>query len=214
MNSIRAEYRSPQEWYSALLCGAAWQTRLEDLEKSKAADVDDLLAEAWDLLGTGMAKQFWGIHKHNILLAIEEVWEASELSLPLLKIQVIGMLMLEWLEKHYGACLSALKKPALAAKKEERAAQKQTVQAAAVRDEQQQDVAEKLKPIFFGEVDDARDFLVSIQGMKSTQITAKVNQLVRENKISELSKRRDLWKVLHDCGIYEKSESNWNQQVK
>ena len=73
---------------------------------------------------------------------------------------------------------------------------------------------DKLKPIFFGQIEDARDFLVSIQGMKPTQIIEKVNQLVSEKKISDMSKHRDLWKVLHDCGIYDKSESNWNQQVK
>ena len=81
-------------------------------------------------------------------------------------------------------------------------------------DEQQQDVVEKLKPMFYGQAEDAKAFLVSIQGMKATQITDKVNQLVADNKISELSKHRDLWKVLHDCGIYERSESNWNMQVK
>ena len=80
-------------------------------------------------------------------------------------------------------------------------------------DEQQQEVVEKLKPIFFGIEADAREFLVSIVGMKATQITTKVNQLVDEGKISPLSSHRDLWRVLHDCGLYEKSESNWNQQV-
>lgn len=81
-------------------------------------------------------------------------------------------------------------------------------------DEQQHDVVEKLKPMFYGQVEDAKAFLVSIQGMKPTQITAKVNQLVKEKKISEMSRKHDMWKVLRDCGIYEKSESNWNQQVK
>ena len=81
-------------------------------------------------------------------------------------------------------------------------------------DEQQQDVVERLKPMFYGEIEDAKAFLVSIQGMKPTQITDKVNQLVSERKISDMSKHRNLWKVLHDCGIYDKSESNWNQQVK
>ena len=88
------------------------------------------------------------------------------------------------------------------------------VQPSAQLDEQQQDVVEKLKPMFYGQIEDAKAFLVSIQGMKPTQITDKVNQLVREKKISDMSKHRDLWKVLHDCGIYDKSESNWNQQVK
>jgi hypothetical protein len=88
------------------------------------------------------------------------------------------------------------------------------VQPSTELDEQQQDVVEKLKPMFYGQLEDAKAFLVSIQGMKPTQITDKVNQLVREKKISDMSKHRDLWKVLHDCGIYDKSESNWNQQVK
>ena len=87
-------------------------------------------------------------------------------------------------------------------------------QPSAELDEQQKDVVERLRPIFYGQIDDAKAFLVSIQGMKPTQIIDKVNQLVKAKKISEMSKHRDLWKVLHDCGIYNKSESNWNQQVK
>jgi hypothetical protein len=87
-------------------------------------------------------------------------------------------------------------------------------QPSAELDEQQKDVVEQLRPIFYGQIDDAKAFLVSIQGMKPTQIIDKVNQLVKAKKISEMSKHRDLWKVLHDCGIYDKSESNWNQQVK
>ena len=88
------------------------------------------------------------------------------------------------------------------------------VQPSTELDEQQQDVVEKLKPMFYGQIEDAKAFLMSIQGMKPTQITEKVNQMVSEGKISELSCHRDLWKVLHDSGIYDKSESNWNQQVK
>ena len=88
------------------------------------------------------------------------------------------------------------------------------VQPSTELDEQQQDVVEKLKPMFYGQIEDAKAFLVSIQGMKPTQITDKVNQLVSDKKISDMSMHRDLWKVLHDCGIYDKSESNWNQQVK
>jgi hypothetical protein len=87
-------------------------------------------------------------------------------------------------------------------------------QPSAELDEQQKDVVERLRPIFYGQIDDVKAFLVSIQGMKPTQIIDKVNQLVKAKKISEMSKHRDLWKVLHDCGIYDKSESNWNQQVK
>lgn len=85
---------------------------------------------------------------------------------------------------------------------------------AAAPDARQQEVIEQLKPIFFGVEEEARAFLTSIQGMKGTQITAKVNQLVVEKKISDMSQHRELWKVLSDYGFYDKSESNWNQQVK
>lgn len=90
----------------------------------------------------------------------------------------------------------------------------QTVRQPENLSEKDEEVINQLKPMFFGSEEEAKAFLVSIQGMKPTQITDKVNQLVGEKKISELSKHRDLWKVLNDCGIYERSESNWNMQVK
>ena len=88
------------------------------------------------------------------------------------------------------------------------------VQPSTELNEQQQNVVEKLKPMFFGDEEEAKAFLVSIQGMKPTLITAKVNQLVADNKISEMSRKHDMWKVLKDCGIYKRTESNWNDQVK
>lgn len=78
----------------------------------------------------------------------------------------------------------------------------------------QNDIVMQLKPIFFGNEQEAKDFYDAIQGMKPKQITERVNQLVAERKISGLSKHRPLWTVLHNCGLYTKSESNWNQQVK
>ena len=79
--------------------------------------------------------------------------------------------------------------------------------------EEEKDIVNQLKPMFFGSEEEAKAFLTSIQGMKPTQITNKVNQLVSEKKISGMSRHRDLWKVMHDCCIYDKTESNWNQQV-
>lgn len=87
-------------------------------------------------------------------------------------------------------------------------------QPSASLDEKEQDIVKQLRPMFFSNEEEAKRFLVSIQGMKPTQITDLVNKLVEGNKISGLSKKRSLWKVLHDCGIYAPSESNWNSQVK
>lgn len=84
----------------------------------------------------------------------------------------------------------------------------------AASNDQHQDVVSRLKPMFFGDEAHASAFLASIQDMKPTQITDKVNHLVKAGEISPLSKNRDLWKVLHESGIYAKSESNWNQQIK
>lgn len=72
----------------------------------------------------------------------------------------------------------------------------------------------QLLPMFYGNEDNAKEFIGSIQGMKGKQITDMVNMLITEKKLSELSCHRDLYKVLHNAGIYDKSESNWNMQVK
>ena len=84
----------------------------------------------------------------------------------------------------------------------------------APQDDEQPDVIDRLTPMFYGDAENAKTFLQSIRGMKPTQITEKVNQLVGERKISDMSKHRDLWKVLSDCGIYDKSETNWNRQIR
>lgn len=80
-------------------------------------------------------------------------------------------------------------------------------------DDEQQDIAEKLKHIFYGQIEEAKNFLIGIQGLKPTEITAKVNELVGAKIISDRSHKHDLWKVLNDAGLYLPTESNWNQQV-
>ena len=186
MSSNRGDYASASEWISVLRQDEAWLSQQQRLMASAATDVSTHRDDAVRRIGKGETFEFWEIYGHQVEPVINEVWEIAELSLPKLKIQAIGMLSMEWIEQQTPAGFSL----------------------------QQQNVVEKLKPIFYGQIEDARAFLVSIQGMKPTQITDKVNQLVSERKISDMSKHRDLWKVLHDCGIYDKSESNWNMQVK
>lgn len=88
-----------------------------------------------------------------------------------------------------------------------------SLQSTAELDDKQQDITEKLKPIFYGDIENTKEFLLSIQGMKPTQITARVNELVGAKIISDRSHKHDLWKVLNDAGLYLPTESNWNQQV-
>ena len=84
----------------------------------------------------------------------------------------------------------------------------------AAADDEQRQIVEKLKPIFFGIEDEARAFLMSIQGMKPTQVTELVNQWVSKGKISKLSRKRSLYVILHEANLYAPSESNWCDQVK
>ena len=83
-----------------------------------------------------------------------------------------------------------------------------------VLNEEQESTVSQLKPIFYGDEEEAKSFLTRVQGMKAVQITSLVNTLVAENKISDISCHRELFTILSGCGIYDKSESNWNQQVK
>ena len=101
-----------------------------------------------------------------------------------LKTQAIWMLTIEWLEKEQKCVIDNRK-----------------------------EIVAKLKPIFYNDETEASSFLSEIQGMKAKQITDRVNQLVRQRVISEMSRKRELWLVLHDYGLYDKSESNWNSQV-
>ena len=189
MSNNRAEYGSASEWLAALKNDALWLSQLQQLE-DPSADRAMLREAALRKIGHTLTFEFWDSYVHRVEPVVSEVWEIAELSLPKLKIQTIGMLSMEWLEEHESS--------------------------QSVKTDQQiaAEVVELLKPIFYGSEENARAFYDSIQGMKPTQITDKVNQLVAEKKISELSKHRDLWKVLHDYGIYERSESNWNMQVK
>jgi hypothetical protein len=76
------------------------------------------------------------------------------------------------------------------------------------------DIVAQLKPMFFGNEAETKNFLKCIQGMKPREITALVSKLVKERKLSDLSCHRDLYKVLNGCGIYSRTESNWNAQVR
>ena len=186
MSSNRGDYASALEWISALRQDEAWLSQQQCLQASAPDDADIHKEDALRRIGKGETFEFWEIYRHQVEPVICEVWDIAELSLPKLKIQAIGMLSMEWIEQHtpMGLC------------------------------DQQQGVVERLKPIFYGSEEEAKAFLESIHGMKATQIIAKVNQLVADKKISDLSKHRDLWSVLNESKIYKRTESNWNQQVK
>ena len=189
MSSHRAEYGSYSEWLAALRADEAWRCQLKLLQESAAADANAHREDALRRIGCAETFEFWEIYGHQVERVVEEVWEIADLSLPKLKIQTIGMLSIEWLEQQASDSQNSKKEQPNAA------------------------IVELLKPMFYGSEKEAKAFLECIKNMKPKQITDKVNQLVSERIISDVSRHRELWKVLHDGGFYERTESNWNQQV-
>ena len=79
----------------------------------------------------------------------------------------------------------------------------------------EEEVVEKLRPIFFNNEDDVRLFLKEITGMKDKDITDLVNRWVQDKRISDYgnSRKGDLWEILNDAELYTKSRQNWNRRV-
>lgn len=75
------------------------------------------------------------------------------------------------------------------------------------------DVVAKLKPIFWGNEVDARDFLRSIYNRRNKEITDTVVQRINEKKLSQDSCKRDLWTILYENGLYSAKESNWGKMI-
>ena len=75
------------------------------------------------------------------------------------------------------------------------------------------DWIDEIVSCFMGIKENAMQFVSMARNMKPKQITELVNAWLVMKKISALSCKRDLWKPLHEHGIYDCSESNWNNQV-
>ena len=81
--------------------------------------------------------------------------------------------------------------------------------------EMEEEMKEKLMPIFYNNEDDVEVFLKEIKGMSPNDITDLVNRWVKEKRISNYgnSRKGDLWTMLNDAGLYTKSRQNWNRRV-
>ena len=104
MSSNRRDYSSASEWLSILRHDEAWLSQRRQLQEASAADVSALSDEALRRIGNGETYEYWKIYQHQVEPVVKEVWEIAELSLPKLKIQIIGMLSMEWIEQ-LGAAL-------------------------------------------------------------------------------------------------------------
>lgn len=76
-------------------------------------------------------------------------------------------------------------------------------------------VEEKLSPIFYNNEENVRQFLKEINGMSANDITDLVNRWVQAKRISDYgySRKGELWAILYDEGLYDKSRQNWNRRV-
>ncbi len=76
-------------------------------------------------------------------------------------------------------------------------------------------IEEKLKPLFYNNEADVRQFLNEIEGMAPNDITDLVNRWVTDKRISDYGNSRKgvLWEILNDAGLYTKSRQNWNRRV-
>lgn len=189
-NNYKA-YKSASEWLSFLKEDVAWLSQLEQLQAAQPDELNAHYDDAIRRIGREDAFEFWGIYKHKVEPVVTELWEEQKLSLSSLKIQTIGMLSLEWLEENANVEM----KPSLQIDKK-------------------QEIIEQLLPIFWNDKTEAVRFYTGIQGMKPKQITDWVKKLVSEKKISDISKGRNLWMVLHDNNLYKPTEANWNMQLK
>ena len=81
--------------------------------------------------------------------------------------------------------------------------------------EEDKDIIEALKPLFYNNEADVRQFLNEIEGMAPNDITDLVNRWVTDKRISDYGNSRKgvLWEILNDAGLYTKSRQNWNRRV-
>ena len=98
MSNNRADYGSASEWLSALKQDELWLSQMQQLV-APSADRAALREAALRKIGQTLTFEFWDSYGHRVEPVVSEVWESAELTLPKLKIQTIGMLAMEWLEK-------------------------------------------------------------------------------------------------------------------
>lgn len=74
-------------------------------------------------------------------------------------------------------------------------------------------LVELLRPAFYNNDEDARDFLKRVRGLDSLGVVAVARQFVKDNKIIPRHKKSFIWKILKAAKLYDKSEQNWGQQI-
>lgn len=80
--------------------------------------------------------------------------------------------------------------------------------------DEDEEIVEKLLPVFKHNEEEARKFLAFARSHKGTMVTERVSQLSAEEKIEDKYAKTTLHAILKKHGIYTYSPSNWDKQVK
>lgn len=83
-----------------------------------------------------------------------------------------------------------------------------------LRKKHEEMIMELLLPIFYNIEQDIREFLKVIANRRDSEITDTVVEWVKAQKISDKSKGRLLWTILHAAKYYNSTESNWNTAIR
>jgi len=67
---------------------------------------------------------------------------------------------------------------------------------------------------FYGIKKDANDFYQKIQKKSAVEITDLVRSLVEKRVIYDERSHKELWKILHDANLYDRTLANWNEQLR
>lgn len=75
-------------------------------------------------------------------------------------------------------------------------------------------IVEELAPIFYGNREEVAAYLGRIKGADATQVVQVTNEYIQAQKISARSCNKPLWEIHHKHGLYAKTLTNWNNQIK
>lgn len=76
-------------------------------------------------------------------------------------------------------------------------------------------VIERLTPFFYTDRNEAKAYLEVIKNMNSNPEKVRYTaEMIKRKKLSDMQANRPIWQILHNCGLYKPSESNWNIDIK
>ena len=78
----------------------------------------------------------------------------------------------------------------------------------------EEDLVHELMPIFKSAKDEVLSFLDMVRNAEPRKITFVVNGLVKNHVILADLRKKALWSILHEYGIYNKTFQNWNEQIE